>query len=358
MGSDMDNRDVLRNNTFTKHQKRKEEHLNICSCEDVEFKEITTGLENYYFLHQAVPEIDLSGIDLSISLFGKRLSAPIIISPMVGGIESAIGINQNLAQVAQALGLAMGVGSQRGLISFPELRRTYQVRDIAPDILLLANLGAVQLNYGFGISECLEIIEAVNADVLVLHFNPLQEALQPEGNTNFSGLLKKIEQVCRALPVPVVAKEVGGGISEKAARHLFEAGVSGIDVAGAGGTCWSEIERKRSLDKLGDSIARNFASWGIPTAESIIMTKRGAPEVSLIASGGIRTGIDVAKAIALGADAAGIATPLLKAAKDSSLEAENLLIEVIEVLRVAMFCIGAANISELKLSPSLRKKGE
>ena len=338
------------------HEKRKAEHLNISLHEAVEFQGVTTGLEKYSFIHQALPEIDLAGIDISIDFLGKRLSAPIIISSMVGGIETAAGINRKLAQLAQKLGLAMGVGSQRGLIGSPELYHTYRVRDVAPDILLLANLGAVQLNYGFGMAECLRAVESIEADALVLHLNPLQEALQTGGNTDFSDLLKKIEQLCRVLPVPVVAKEVGGGISASAARRLAEAGISAIDVAGAGGTCWSEIERKRSTDRLSDSIAANFSSWGIPTAESIIMARQGAPGLPLIASGGIRTGLDAAKAIALGADAAGIAAPLLKAVNVSLQEGEELLREIIEVLRIAMFCTGAADIKGLKFSPHLIRR--
>ncbi|MDP2917342.1 MAG: type 2 isopentenyl-diphosphate Delta-isomerase [Dehalococcoidia bacterium] len=338
------------------HGKRKEEHLQISLNEHVEFKGVTTGFEEYRFVHQALPEINLTDVDLSTVLFGKSLAAPIIISSMVGGIEAATRINRNLAQAAQALGLAMGVGSERCLVDEPGTGGTYQVRDIAPDILLFANLGAVQLNYGYGVKECLRVVEAIGADALILHLNPLQEALQPEGNTNFAGLLNKIRLLCRELPFPVIIKEVGGGISEEVARKLAEAGVAGIDVAGAGGTCWSEIEKRRTTGRLANNVSEAFASWGIPTAESVMMARRGAPELPLIAGGGIRTGIDVAKAIALGADAAGIAAPLLKAANHSPEAVEESLKETIETLRIAMFCIGTANISGLKFSPSLRKR--
>lgn len=338
------------------HQRRKEEHLQICLNEEVQFANATSCLENYYFVHQALPEIDLADIDVSTSLFGKPLAAPIVISSMLGGIEEAVGINRNLARTAQHLGLAMGVGSGRCLIESPEMAETFRVRDVAPDILLFANLGAVQLNYGYGVKECMELIKAVGADALILHLNPLQEALQPGGNTNFGGILQKIRMICHELPVPVIVKEIGCGISERIAGELAAAGVSGIDVAGVGGTCWSEVERRRTHDSQADMIARAFGSWGIPTAETIIMARKGAPRLPVIGSGGIRTGVDMAKALALGADAVGIATPLLKAARDSLKEVKDYIRVLIEALRISMFCIGAENIESLKNSPFLRKK--
>ncbi len=225
------------------NEKRKKDHLNIALSEATRFKDVTTGLEKYHFIHQALPEIDLKDIDLSTEIFGKHVKAPIIISPMVGGIQAAKRLNQNLAEAAQTLGLAMGVGSQRCLVDDSEVAETYQVRHIAPDILLFANIGAVQLNYGFAVKELLKAVKAIDADALVLHLNPLQEALQIEGNTDFSGLAQKIKTVCSELPIPVVIKEVGCGISEETAAMLIKAGVAAIDVAGAGGTCWSEIER-------------------------------------------------------------------------------------------------------------------
>jgi len=347
---------MLNMSTKQANGKRKEEQLHISLHQCVNGKEISTGLEAYQFVHQALPEINLAEVNLSTHLFGKTLRAPLVISSMVGGIEAARRLNQNLAQAAQALGLAMGVGSQRCFIDNPETAPTYQVRQVAPDILLFANLGAVQLNNGYGVDECRRAVEMVGADALILHLNPLQEALQPEGNTNFAGLLSRIEQVCRALPVPVIVKEVGCGIAENIARKLADAGVSGIDVAGAGGTSWSEVERHRSATELDSNIAATFASWGISTAESIQMARRGAPGLTLIASGGIRNGLDVAKAIALGADAAGMAIPLLKAANISAESVISVLREVIEELRIAMFCVGASSLKELKGSPFLKRK--
>ena len=337
------------------NNRRKHEHLRINLTEDVQFEAVSTGLENYRFVHQALPEIDASSIDLSVTLFGKQLRAPLLLSPMTGGIRQAQRINLNLARAAQELGIAMGVGSQRTAIDNPRVRNTFQVRDAAPDIFLFANLGAVQLNYGYGLDECRRAVDMIKADALMLHLNPLHEALQPEGQTNFSSLLRKIERICKKLPVPVVVKEVGWGISEPVARKLYEAGVAGIDVAGAGGTSWGEVEKHRSGNNDRNNIFTSFAQWGIPTSESIQMARRGARGITLIASGGIRTGLDVAKAIALGADIAGIASPFLKAANDSVQAVISSISDVIEVLRITMFGIGAASLSELRDSPFLEK---
>lgn len=352
--------DIILDNTAKQtNHKRKEEQLHIALNNDVAFKQVSTGLEDYYFVHNALPEIDLSQVDTSTGLFGKTLSAPLIISSMVGGIEEARRINRNLAEAAQIMGLAMGVGSQRCFIDDPSTISTYQVRDVAPDILLFANLGAVQLNYGYGVAQCRLAVEVIGADALILHLNPVQEALQSEGNTNLAGLLRKIEQTCAKLTVPVIVKEVGCGISEDVARRLASIGVAGIDVAGAGGTSWTEIERYRAHHEVTRNVAATFASWGIPTADSITMARRGAPQLPLIASGGIRTGLDVAKAIALGADAAGIAAPLLKAASVSAEPVVGVLQEIIYELRISMFCTGAVSLKKLKNSPLLvRKKRE
>ncbi len=337
-------------------RRRKEEHLRISLNNNVSFREVSTGLEDYAFIHQALPEIDFSRVSTETTLAGKRLDAPLVISSMVGGIEAAARINQNLAQAAQALGVGMGVGSQRCSIDAPETASTYQVRKDAPDIILFANLGAVQLNYGYGIIECQHAVDSIDANALMLHLNPLQEVLQREGNTDFTGLLHKIELLCTRLSVPVFVKEIGYGISEEVAHKLAGAGVAGIDVAGAGGTSWSEVERYRARSATADSIAASFGSWGIPTAESIVRARQGAPDIALIASGGIRTGLDVAKSIALGADVSGIALPLLKAASVSAEAVITLLQQVVMELRIAMFCVGAASIQELRYSPFLEKR--
>lgn len=334
--------------TVSLMSRRKTEHIEISLDKDVGFRDLTTGFEKYRFVHQALPEMDLDQADLSVTLFGKRLSAPLLISSMVGGVDEAAAINRNLAAAAQALGLAMGVGSQRCAIEDPAAAYSFQVRDVAPDILLFANIGAVQLNYGFGPDQCSRAVDMIGADALILHLNPLQEALQHEGNTRFSGLLKKIEKVCSSLAVPVIAKEVCFGISETAARQLADAGISCIDVAGAGGTSWGQVEKYRSLSKSAFAVAGSFASWGIPTADSLLMAKRGAPHLPVIASGGIRTGIDAAKAMALGAAAAGIALPLLRAAIESPEMVTGALNEIINTFRIAMFCSGAQDIEALQ----------
>ena len=328
-------------------EQRKADHIRINLDHDVS-SSLTTGLERYRFIHQAVPELDLAQVDTATTLLGKRLSAPLLISSMTGGTQRAREINRRLARAAQAYGIAMGVGSQRAALSHPELAETFRVRDVAPDILLLANLGAVQLNYGYDVERCREAVNMIGADALILHLNPLQEAVQPEGNTNFSGLLDKIESVCRTLGVPVIAKEVGWGISEQAARQLASAGVAAIDVAGGGGTSWSEVEKRRAPLPAQRRIAGRFRDWGIPTAESILMAKRGAPHLPIIASGGLRGGVDTAKCIALGASAAGIARPFLKAAAQSDEAASEAVSEMITELRIAMFAAGAANIEALR----------
>ena len=334
-------------------EQRKSDHIRINLDENVD-SGLTTGLERYRFIHQAVPELDLARVDTTTALLGKPLRAPLLISSMTGGTEQARAINQRLARAAQAHGIAMGVGSQRAAIQRPELADTFRVRDVAPDIVLLANVGAVQLNYGYDVEYCREAVEMIGADALVLHLNPLQEAVQPEGDVNFSGLLKKIEIVCKTLGVPVIAKEVGWGISEQAARQLASAGVAAIDVAGGGGTSWSEVEKHRATTPSQRRVAGRFRDWGIPTVESIQMAKRGAPNLPIIASGGLRDGVDVAKCIALGASIGGLARPFLKTAAQSQEAADEAVSEVIAELRIAMFVAGAGNIQALQSTPLTR----
>jgi isopentenyl-diphosphate Delta-isomerase len=331
---------------------RKADHIRINLEEDVR-SGITTGLERYRFEHQALPELDLAHIDTSLSLFARRLSAPLLISSMTGGTQAAALINRTLAQAAQAQRIAMGLGSQRAAIEKPELAATFQVRQVAPDVLLFANLGAVQLNYGYGLDQCRRAVDMLQADALILHLNALQEAVQPEGDSNFAGLLAKIEAVCRALEVPVVAKEVGWGISEKAARQLASAGVAAIDVAGAGGTSWSQVEMHRAANASQRRVAAAFVDWGIPTADAILNVGRAAPGLPVFASGGLRDGIDAAKCLALGATLVGMASPYLKAAA-VSLDATIQAIDELErEIRIAMFASGAANLAALQSTPLL-----
>ena len=329
---------------------RKADHIRINLEEDVR-SGLTTGLEHYRFIHQAVPELDLAAVDSAVTVFGKRLTAPVLISSMTGGTDEAQRINYTLAEAAQATGIAMGLGSQRAAVENPALAPTFQVRSVAPDILLFANLGAVQLNYGYGVDQCRRAVEMIEADALILHFNALQEAVQPEGDGNFAGLLGRIEAVCRALPVPVIAKEVGWGFSEQAARQLAAAGVAAIDVAGAGGTSWSQVEMYRAKTATQRRIAAAFIDWGIPTAEAILNVRKAAPQLPVFASGGLRDGIDIAKCVALGATLGGLAGPFLKAAAVSVEAVAEAIGEISRELRIAMFAAGAGSLAALQATP-------
>lgn len=337
------------------HDRRKADHIRINLEENVQFPTLTTGFERYRLVHQALPELDLEGIDTCVPLLGKTLRLPLLISSMTGGTDAARVINRNLAQGAQARGIAMGLGSQRTGIEQGETAGTFRVRDLAPDILLFANLGAIQLNYRYGVDECRRAVEMIEADALILHLNPLQEAVQSDGDWNWSGLLGKIEVVVRELGVPVVAKEVGWGISAATARRLRDVGVAALDVAGAGGTSWTEVEYHRATSDAFRNLARAFADWGIPTAESLVMAREAAPGVPLIASGGMRTGIEAAKAVALGASAAGVASTFLKAAAVGPEEVIATIDQLAAELRVAMFCAGAGNISALREAERIMK---
>ena len=334
------------------HERRKADHIRINLEKDVGFNKLSTGLENYFFMHQALPEIDLATVDTTATLFGKPLVTPLLISSMTGGTAEAGAINRTLAAAAQEVGIAMGLGSQRAAIEDSSLASTYHVRQVAPDILLFANIGAVQLNYGYGLEQCLRAVEMCGADALILHFNALQEAVQPEGDGNFANLLSKVEQVCRDLPVPVIAKEVGWGFAEETARQLANAGVAAIDVAGAGGTSWSQVEMYRAPTARHARVAGAFIDWGIPTAVSIQYCRRAAPHLPIIASGGISNGIDAAKCIALGANLAGFAGDFLRAADQNGVAGVIELAETItDELRVAMFCAGAETIDALAQTP-------
>lgn len=330
----------------TKTSQRKTDHIRINLQEDVT-SGLTTGLERYSFLHEALPDFNLRDVSLSTSFLGKSLASPLLISSMTGGTEEAMRINQNLAKAAQTAGIAMGVGSQRAAVENPTLEKTFQIRDYAPDIMLFANLGAIQLNHGLDLEDCIQAVEMIEATGLILHLNALQEAVQPEGDTDFSGLLNKIEQVCSASPVPVIAKEVGWGISGETARRLVDAGVSAIDVAGAGGTSWSQVEMYRAKTQSQAEIAASFLNWGIPTAESLIMVKRAVPDTPVIASGGLRTGVDIAKTIALGASLGGMAGPFIKAASQSEEAVYELIQTVNKQIQISMFAAGVQNVSGL-----------
>jgi isopentenyl-diphosphate Delta-isomerase len=333
---------------------RKADHIKINLEQDVR-SALTSGLENYHFTHEALPELDLNRIDTSLSLFGKKLNSPILISSMTGGTAEAETINLRLAEAAQACGVAMGVGSQRAAIEHPELEKTFQVRRVAPDILLFANLGAVQFNYGYGIDQCKKAVDMIQADALYLHLNPLQEAVQDAGDTNFEGLAKKIEEVCKNLKVPVIAKEVGWGISERTAKLLSDCGVQAIDVAGAGGTSWSQVEMHRAPDEFTRQLAATFVGWGIPTAESILNVKKAIPDMTIFASGGIKDGLDIAKCIALGATLGGMAGNFLKAAAISTEKAIDVMKLTKRQIEVTMFATSADTLESLKVDKLVKQ---
>ncbi|NEO36685.1 MAG: type 2 isopentenyl-diphosphate Delta-isomerase [Moorea sp. SIOASIH] len=342
---------------MTQTQQRKADHIRICLDEDVQFRANTNGLERYRFTHCCLPELNRSEIDISTTFLGKSLGAPLLISSMTGGTEQAKTINFRLAEVAQHYKLAMGVGSQRVAVEKPEVGHTFAVRSQAPDIILFANIGAVQLNYSYGLEECQKVVDLLTADALILHINPLQECIQANGDTNFKGLLDKINGLCSKLTVPVIAKEVGNGISAAMAQRLLEAGVTAIDVAGAGGTSWAKVESERGLTAHQRRLGQTFGDWGLPTAECITSIRAIAPEIPLIASGGLRNGLDVAKAIALGADIAGLALPFLQAAAES-VDAVDALVQLLMAeITTALFCTGNATLSDLKQSNALKKLG-
>jgi isopentenyl-diphosphate delta-isomerase len=327
---------------------RKADHIKINLEQDVR-SALTTGLENFHFVHEALPELNLDEIDTSLSLFGKKLRAPVLVSSMTGGTPEAETINLRLAEAAQAAGIAMGLGSQRAAIEHPERAATFQVRRVAPDILLFANLGAVQLNYGYGLDECRRAVDMIEADALILHLNPLQEAVQDGGDTNWKGLARKIEKICKKIEVPVIAKEVGWGISKKSAKLLAECGVAAIDVAGAGGTSWSQVEMYRAPDEFTRNLAATFVGWGIPTAESIQIVRQAAPGMTIFASGGIKDGLDIAKCIALGASLGGMAGNFLKAAAVSTEATVEMMKLTHRQLQVTMFAAGAVELENLKV---------
>ncbi|WP_292604254.1 type 2 isopentenyl-diphosphate Delta-isomerase [Methanobrevibacter sp. UBA212] len=319
---------------------RKLEHLLICENYDVEFKDKTTGFEDIELIHNVLPEIDKNEIDLSTSVFGKKLDSPLFITAITGGHPAAKEVNRQLAIAAENNGIALGVGSQRAACEHPELADTYSVvRENAPDCLLVGNIGAPQLNLAQ------KAVEILDADILAIHLNPLQESIQPEGDLDARGYTDLIEKITDTVDIPVLAKETGCGISAESAKTLVEAGVDFIDIEGAGGTSWAAVETYRADDRY---LGEIFWDWGIPTAISTVEVTN-AVEVPVISSGGIRTGLEAAKAIALGADAVGMALPFLK--NSASQEALNTFINRFnDSLRIAMFLVGANNIEELKQS--------
>ncbi|QGZ28715.1 type 2 isopentenyl-diphosphate Delta-isomerase [Stutzerimonas stutzeri] len=333
---------------------RKNEHLDIVLDPRRACSAVDTGFAALRFEHCALPELRLEDIDTRSVLFGRDLAAPVLISSMTGGAARATQINRHLAEAAEVLGIALAVGSQRiALDTGADHGLTRQLRQLAPSIPLLANFGAAQLVAGYGLDEAQRAVEMIDADALIIHLNPLQEAVQAGGDRDWRGVLSAIEALAVRLPVPLVAKEVGAGICASVARRLLDAGVSVIDVAGAGGTSWAAVEAERAPDPRQRAIAQAFAGWGIPSAQAIVRVRQACPGAHLIASGGIRDGIDAAKAIRLGADLVGQAAGVL----DAALIGPQAVIEhfqiMIEQLRVACFCTGSADLASLARAPLL-----
>lgn len=331
---------------------RKLSHLEICRDRDVGSRGETTHLEDVRFVHNAVPEIAPGSIDLKCRLFGKTISAPLLISAMTGGHGETKRINENLAYAASELRLGMSVGSQRAALENPALEGTFRVvRDVSKDILVIANIGAAQLLTAHGVKASIRAVEMVDADALAVHLNPLQELVQPGGDSNYRGVLGAIKSLIKVVPVPVIVKETGCGISREVAGRLLRSGVAGIEVAGVGGTSWAAVEHYNASlqgDATKAGIAETFWDWGIPTAMSLCEVASLGGRFALIASGGIKNGLEVAKALALGADAAGIARPLLAPAFAGGKDVKARLEQVIGELRVAAMLVGAEGPSGFK----------
>jgi isopentenyl-diphosphate delta-isomerase len=335
----------------------KAHHIDACLTTAVEYQK-ATGFERYDFVNQALPEVSLEAIDLSTTLLGKPMRAPLMIAPMTGGVERAHSINLLLAAAAQKHGLAMGVGSQRVGIESVERAGTFRVREVAPDIVLFANFGAGQLVKGWGADHGRRAVEMIGADALYLHFNPIQEAAQG-GDVDFRGLVLRVKELCSALrkdDIPVFAREVGFGISADAARRLIDAGVSGIDCGGAGGTSWAKVEGLCAKTERRRKMGMAFGEWGIPTADSIRQVRSVSSRIPLIATGGLRSGLDLAKAIALGADVGAMARPMLVAAHAGADVLSAFIEDTLLELRIAMFGIGAASLDDLRATSHLRER--
>jgi len=337
-------------------EERKSDHLKISLEENVQAKHITTGFEDVHLVHRALPEIEREKIDLSTNVFKHRFSAPLIVGAMTGGAPEATRINKAIAEAVEELGLGMGVGSQRAAIEDPSLENTFAVtREKAPTAFLIANIGGPQLVRGYSVKEAEKAIEMLDANALAIHLNPLQETIQLEGETNYIGIINKISEIAEAIDVPVIVKETGAGISGEEAERLEAAGVAGIDVAGAGGTSWAAVEyhrARRNQDKLRERLGRAFWDWGIPTVASLIETVQSV-DLPVIASGGVRSGIDVAKALALGASLAGMALPILTPATRGERYVKRELRLVLEELRNAMFLVGAGSVEEMKMASAV-----
>lgn len=330
-------------------EKRKNDHLDIVLSKRHASSSTTTGLESVTFVHCALPEMNLDDVNVHTEFLGKRINAPFLISSMTGGPSKAETVNANIANVCEELGLPFGIGSQRiALENGSSGGLGANLRKYAPSVPIIGNIGAAQLNRGYGIDEAVRAVEMIGADGLFIHLNPLQEAVQSEGDRDWSNLLEKIARLVSDLPVPIAVKEVGFGISEQIAGDLARAGVTIIDVAGAGGTNWASVEAARSDDPVRSRLGDTFSNWGIPTAYAVAQARQVCPDTTLIASGGIKNGLDIAKAIRIGADLGGIAAGVLQAAVVSDRKLHSLLSVIIEELRITCFCTGSKDLDSLR----------
>ncbi len=332
---------------------RKSQHLDIVLRRDVGARTVTTGFEAIRFEHAALPEMALGDVDLSTTFLNRRLSAPLLISSMTGGPERADGINRAIAEAAQRHRISFGVGSQRvalegGSAGLARGGFGRHLRDAAPDVPILANFGAAQLRDWDAVEMAQRAVDMIGADALIVHLNPLQEVVQPEGDRDWNGLLDKLAALARLAPVPVIVKEVGAGISGALAKRLWDAGIRIIDVAGAGGTSWAAVEAERLTDERAKAIAAPFRDWGIPTARAIVDVRAACPAATIIASGGLKDGLDVAKSIRLGADLAGFAAGVLEASLAGGDALSDRVSVVVEQLRIACFCTGSRTLADLR----------
>lgn len=331
-------------------QERKFKHLEACLREDSQYQSVTTGLEKVAWPYRALPELNLNDIDLRCTFLGKPLSAPILIGAMTGGTEHAARINRNLALAAQELGIGMMLGSQRVMLEHPEASYSFQVREHAPDILLIGNLGVAQFLKGYTTSHIIKAIGAVRADALALHTNPLQEALQVGGDTNFQGVTQVMQELVKKSWFPIVLKEVGHGIGKTTAEQIQHIPFAAVDVAGAGGTSWARVE---DLVAHGKVTQPDLCEIGIPTAQALQETRSVLPHMPLIASGGIRSGLDVAKCLMMGAQVCAIARPLVEPALQGPDAVLMYLLKIIQQLKTALFVAGISHVGDLtQLAPA------
>jgi len=329
---------------------RKADHIRICSTRKVE-SERSTGFEDVHLIHRSVPEINMEEVDTSCTFMGHRLLLPLIIEAMTGGASPAKKINQRLAAAAQVLQVAMGVGSQRIALENPTFEASFRiVRETAPEAFLIANIGAPQLAMGYGSEEARKAIEMISANALAIHVNTVQESVQPEGEPIAKGVINKVREIVKQVDVPVIVKETGAGISAEDAARLEAAGVSGIDVGGVGGTDWAKVEAYRKSSGKKESRSQVFYGWGVPTATSLIEVTQST-KLTAIASGGIRDGLQVAKSIAMGASAAGLARPLLNPAMKSHQAVEKTIRVIHRELKTGMFLTGSRTIGDLQRAP-------